>query len=162
MTDSPTPDTSEAEDEGRKVVWNRTRIFMAGFAGFVLLVIVLSVFSCQPRQGTILFGICRTFLEQLVAYPPTIQPVSVEQYPRAVRIYFTQVDAFGQYKLEMLECVFMMDDQKGLQMEQALYNRRQVDKTVIDKFNMSIPSVIASEPNLDVPPPLPASIEQYR
>ncbi|MCB1530349.1 MAG: hypothetical protein H6853_01135 [Rhodospirillales bacterium] len=156
---SPDPEGQDDIDEMLPPVWNRTRVALAGIAAFVLLIILLSLFSCDPPKGSILYGVCGAFLEQNVAYPETIRHESVEQYPRATRINFTSIDAFGQYKMEMIECSFTQDDAGGLMIEKVFFNRREVDSDIIKKFNISIPSIIAAEPDLTLPPPAEDMLE---
>lgn len=142
--------------------WNRARVMLAGWIGGFFLVILLGFVACQPAKGTIYYGICAAFLEQTLPYPETIRHTAIEQYPSATRIYFTSIDAFGQYKLEMIECAYKNDAQKGLIIDRALFNRVDMDKALIDKFNPSIPAIIASEPDLTLPPPLPDALENLK
>lgn len=141
--------------EGLKTSPDRKRKFILfGSIGALLLIILLSVFACQPRKGSILYGICSAYLEQQIPYPETIRHGRVEQYPKAVRIYYTHIDAFGQYQLEMIECSFIQDPVKGAQIEKILHNRDEVDQEKIRKFNISLSAVMAGEPDLTLPPPM--------
>lgn len=142
--------------------WNRARLMVAGWIGGFLLVILLGFVACQPPKGTIYYGICSAFLEQVTPYPESLRHTAIEQYPNATRIYFTSTDPFGQYKLEMMECAYKNDPQKGLIIDRALYNRVDMDKAVIDKFNISIPAIIAAKPDLTLPPPLPDALESLK
>lgn len=152
------PMEDQIADESRPV-YHRGKLFAVGFLGFLFLVIILAVFSCGPRKGTILYGICKTYLEQNIAYPETIRPVNVEQFPSATRIYYTSVDPFGQYKLEYIECVYKFDAQNNLSVDKVLINRRDEDQDKIDNFNKSLPAVVAGKPDLTLPPP-PPDIEE--
>ncbi len=60
---SPDPEGQDDIDEMLPPVWNRTRVALAGIAAFVLLIILLSLFSCDPPKGSILYGVCGAFLE---------------------------------------------------------------------------------------------------
>lgn len=133
-------------------LWLKHKIIFLGAGGALLLLCVMFLLSgSDGRQGTILYGICSAFLEQQVTYPETINQTYVEQYPRAVRIYFTQTDAFGQYRLEMMECSFVKNPQNQIIMEKASLNRQDISEGIIQKFNLSIPAIIASEPDLTLP-----------
>ena len=98
-----------------------------------------------------MYGICKAFLEQYVDYPPTLQILHVEQFPRAVRLYFNQTDAFGQFTQNMMECVG--DPKGGLRFSEVLLNRRPVPADRVERFNASIPAVVASDPDLTLPDP---------
>ena len=47
----------------------------------------------------------------------------------------------------------------GLMIEKVFFNRREVDSDIIKKFNISIPSIIAAEPDLTLPPPAEDMLE---
>lgn len=143
-----------------------------GIGGLVFIFIFfVLVQSCTPRKGTLLYGICKSFLEQQIPYPHTIYYARVEQYRKALRIYYNHLDSFGQYQREMIECSFFQDPVKGVQVE-AIYidaikpitkkerapgkgRLYQVEKKYIDLFNNSLsPSAIMSqEPDLTLPAP---------
>ncbi len=135
--------------------YHRGKVFMAGFTIFLLLIVLISIFSCGPRKGTMLYGICKTYLEQITPYPETIVPTNVEQYPSATRIYFTSVDPFGQYKLEQIECVYKADADDNLFVDKVLFNRREEDPERVKKFNESLSAIVTSKPDLTLPEPLP-------
>lgn len=147
-----------------------TRGLVTGTVVVILLLsIVFIVESCAPRKGSIIYGICSSFLEQQVTFPQSLNYTSVEQYPKAVRIYFTYTDAFGQYQFEFAECTFRQDPQQGVQLERVFFNYAkeitesqrmigkgrlyQVRQEVIDLFNRSQSSraILENNPNLDLP-----------
>ena len=144
-----------------KIEYHRGKVFGAGAGIVFLIILILSLTMCgKPQQGTILYGICSTFLEQNVPYPEQIERTSVQQYPRGVRIYYAQIDPFGQHRAEMIECAFMKNEQGQIVLETVLHNRAEVDQEIIDKFNPTIPIIAASDPNLDLPRPRPGIVEQ--
>lgn len=151
----PEDDDGIAVDETGKPTYHRGKVFAAGFTIFLLLIILIAMFSCGPRKGTILYGICKTYLEQNVPYPETIVPTNVEQYPSATRIYYTSVDPFGQFKLEYIECVYSNDKDGMLQVDKVLFNRREEPADRIKAFNVSLGAIVAGEPDLTLPEPLP-------
>lgn len=151
------PDTPESDDDFQEQgppTYHRGKVFLAGFTVFLLLVVLVSMFACGPRKGTMLYGICKTYLEQIIAYPETIVPANVEQYPSATRIYFTSVDPFGQFKLEQIECVYAQDPNGNLLVEQVLFNRREEPADRVKLFNESLSAIVAAEPDLTLPPPM--------
>lgn len=136
--------------------YHRGKLLAAGATIFLLLIILVSFFACgNPKQGTILYGICSTFLEQHVTYPEVIQRDRVEQYPRGVRIYYSQIDSFGQHREDMIECAFQKNEQGQIFLESVLMNREEISQEVLDKFNPTIPIIISAEPNLNLPWPKP-------
>jgi len=147
-----------------------TQGLIGGVVVFILFsVIVMIVQSCTPAKGTILYGLCGTFLEQQVAFPHTLEHTSVEQYPKAIRIYFTHIDGFGEYQFEMTECTFRQDPENGVQLERVFFNYvkditkkermrgkgrlYETRQEVIDLFNNSQSplSILSSDPDLTLP-----------
>lgn len=124
-----------------------------GTLGVILVGIVLGIFSCQPQEGPMAYGICSTFLEMTTPYPNTLEYTEpLEGSKTAIRIYFTNIDPFGEYKLEMMECTFGPNEAGGMKLTQVTRNRRPVDAEVVTKFNATLPIVIGAEPYLVVPP----------
>ena len=142
----------------------------------LLLITLLLMKACEPRKGGILYGVCSAFLEQQLKYPELTQQHYVEQYAPGVRIYYTQVDGFGQSLFEYIECTFAQDERRGLFMAAAVFNTikdvtkkttiknkgrlYRVQQKYIDHFNNSgsIQAIIASEPDLTLPVYVPFSL----
>ncbi len=136
----------------------------------LLFVTVIIVQSCTPRKGDILYGICNEFLKLQVPFPTTLQKTEVNFYPRARRIYYTHVDGYGAFQMELIECSFYQDEKEGLQLDRVFFNyvkastskKRtpgkgrlyEVKKEHIDLFNKSrSPSAIVnSDLDLIIPP----------
>lgn len=120
--------------------------------GILLVVILLSFYACQPRQGSMAFGICSTFLELNTPYPHTLNYTALEGSRTSIRIYFTSTDPFGQYRQEMLECKFGPDDKTGMKLTEVLRNRRPMDQKIVREFNVTLPTIMASDPYIVMPP----------
>ncbi|HRC26611.1 MAG TPA: hypothetical protein PKX87_04175 [Alphaproteobacteria bacterium] len=141
--------------------YSRWQMIGAG-AGGLLILILLIMAACTPKTGTDQFGICRTFIELYVKYPTSLSVDFVEQYEKAVRIGYTQLDASGQFRYNMIECSFGPDSQGGMAMINALLNRKEMDKTRVEKFSATLPVVVSASPNRVLPLPLPADISQLK
>ncbi len=136
---------------------------------FLIFGLILIVQSCTPKKGNLLYGICAGFLEQQIPFPKTLKHTSVEQYPKALRIYFTHIDAFGQYQFEMTECTFVQHPQNGVQLDRVFFNQikdvtekervdgkgrlYEVKREVLELFNRSksSKSIMSQNPNLNLP-----------
>ncbi|PZQ49137.1 MAG: hypothetical protein DI551_00355 [Micavibrio aeruginosavorus] len=123
-----------------------------GTLGVVILIVLLSIYGCQPKEGSMAYGICSTFLELHTQYPHTLKYTDLEGSRTAVRIYFTSTDPFGQYKPEMIECKFGPDEKMGMKLVDVLWNRKPMDPKVVSKFNLTLPIIISSDPYLVLPP----------
>lgn len=135
----------------------------------LLLLTLLMMKACAPAQGSILYGICGAFLEQQLQYPEMMEHNYVEQYGSGVRIYYTQVDGFGQYLNEFIECSFAQDQKVGLYVSAIVFNTiksvtkkttiknkgylYKVEQKYVDQFNKSgsIQAIMAAEPDLTLP-----------
>jgi hypothetical protein len=123
--------------------------------------------SLAPKRAPLLYAVCSGFLEQQVTFPKTLKHTAVEQYSKALRIYYTHIDAFGQYQFEMTECTFKQDPQKGFMLDRVFFNQvkevtekdrlagkgrlYEVKKEFIDLFNTSksASSIMSQNPDTE-------------
>ncbi|MCC6598878.1 MAG: hypothetical protein IT559_08820 [Alphaproteobacteria bacterium] len=121
-----------------------------------------------PAEAGMSFGICRVFLENTVRFPQELRLSTVEDLrPRSsaensmggVRLWYTQVDSFGQYRMENIECYFKNDETLGAIVDKIFINRREVDGNVVADFNKILPVVLAYPPDLKYPPALSDSLQ---
>jgi len=135
----------------------------------LLFVVVIIVQSCTPRKGDILYAMCNEFLTLHIPFPTTLQKTEVEFYRRARRIYYTHIDAYGTFQMEMIECSFYQDPDKGVQLDRVFFNYikditettrspgkgrlYEVKKEFIDLFNISRSpaAIVNSDPDLIIP-----------
>jgi len=119
----------------------------------LFLLVLLVVKACEPAKRSTLHNICSAFLEQQLKYPEMMEQHYAEQYGSGIRVYYAQLDAFGQYLSEFIECSFVQDPQKGLMLDAVVFNTiKDVTKKVtiknkgrlykveqehIDRFNQS-------------------------
>lgn len=149
--DSVLKEEANKKDQPAQPIKNMRQI-MYGAGGMALLILILTIYSCQPKDGSMAFGICSTFLELQTPYPHTLNYTDIEGSRTAVRIYFTNIDPFGEFKQEMIECTFGPDEAMGMKLTQVTRNRRPVDAALVRKFNITLPTIMASDPYLVLPP----------
>lgn len=125
-----------------------------GFLVFCYIVYLLFI----PFQGGMNFGACKVFLELYVRYPDTLHLSTVEDFGDSYRIWFTETDAFGQYRLQQVQCFYRADDTTGFAIERVEIDRRPVDQKFVDDFNRSLPTVLAFPPDLTYPKAIPDSL----
>lgn len=132
-------------------------------------IVVITVQSCTPRKGDLLYAMCNEFLKLQVPFPDTLQKTEVEFFSSARRIYYTHVDGYGAFQMETLECKFYQDPEKGVQLDRAFFNYikestektrvpgkgrlYEVKKEVVDLFNASRSpaAIMSAEPDLVIP-----------
>ena len=122
-----------------------------GLGGLFLVVIIAAMLIAKP-QGSMMYGICKTFIELHVPYPAYLTMTEVRQFPKAVRIYIMYTDAYGTNKSEEIECSFMMHPTKGAQAEQIFIDREPLEPGVLERFNESVSAIVNAEPDLTLPP----------
>lgn len=116
----------------------------------------------KPFQAPLTYGVCRVFLELNVQFPDTLRLSTAEQIGNTMRIWYTQIDAFGQYRMESIQCRFERDEKMGVRVEKILINRREVPPEKIQAFNRVLPLIIANPPNLDYPAPIPDALKDVQ
>ena len=163
----PTQDEIEAVLAESKLVAaekaKKMRMFkMGGSIAGVALLGYLGYYLFKPFEAGMTYGLCRTFLELYVQFPQDLRISSVDDLGMSVRVWYTQVDAFGEYRMERMQCYFKPDDVTGAALEKVTVDRREVDPLLIDSFNKSIPVVLANPPDLTIPYPLPDSLENLQ
>lgn len=132
------------------------------FYGFGVLFVLFLVWGFMPLQGTIYFGICKTFLELRLQYPSTIKYRSVDDFGNSVRIGFVHIDGFGEFRFENIQCYFELDETGQIRMSQAKINRRDIAEEHVTAFNPAIPGLVANPPNLSLPPWIPDNLSDLQ
>lgn len=139
-------------------LWKIGGIGVGAVSIFGLLVYV----ALAPKKGGPMLGVCKVFIERFVFYPPTLKYQFIEQYPKAVRIGYTYIDGFGQFRLDMAECGFRPDVQGGMVLDSVLLNREDIEQDIIDRFNVGLPTIFANMPDLTLLDPLPDDLLELK
>jgi len=141
----------------------RKKMFKIGgaFLGIAFLYWAYS-YLFAPYKAGMTFGICKTYLELNVSFPQELQISTVEDFGQYIRIWYTQLDAFGQYRMENIQCHFRADESTGAALEKILINRREVDPAKVESFNKIIPVILQSDIDLTIPYPLPDSLQNLK
>lgn len=141
----------------------KMRIFKnVGAAAAVAFICWAGFYLFKPYKAGMTFGICKTFLELNVQFPQDLRLSTVEDYGQYIRIWYTQLDAFGEYRMESIQCHFRADEVTGAAVEKILINRKELEPARITEFNKIIPTILAFPPDLTVPPPLPDSLQDLQ
>lgn len=149
----------------------KLRIRLAAGAVAALIVAWIVSTAMAPKMGGKPYGVCKVFLESTVRFPDDLHLTSVESLrPRGsgddslggMRIWYTQIDSFGQYRMENIECYFKPDPATGAAVDKIFINRREVDAQKINDFNKILPAILAGPLNLEYPPPLANNLEDLQ
>lgn len=133
-----------------------------GGAVGALVFIYLVYYLFKPFEGGMDYGLCKVFLERNVQYPHTLHVSSIESFADYMRIWYAQVDAFGEYRMSNIRCTFEADPNYGLRLKKVSFDRRDVDPAKVAAFNKTIPTIFANPPDLTYPTPLPDSLEDLQ
>ena len=145
---------AEAQKAKRKQMFK----FGMALAGLTLVIYAYN-YLFSAFQGGMTYGICSVYLELNVPFPQDLRISTVEDFGDYVRIWYTQLDAFGEYRMEQIQCHFRADEVTGAALDKVTVNRREVDPERVARFNTSIPIILASPPDLTLPYPLPDSLQ---
>jgi len=134
--------------EKKKKKFNRLYLLIP-----VVLLIGLVIWGSAPMQGSIRYGVCRTFIEQRTGYPLYLDIISVLERPNDVRIEYTIMNEFGDTLFNTMTCVYRPDAVTGFALSDVILNRRKIDQAELIPFNATIPAIVANPPNMALPAP---------
>ncbi len=156
----------EAMISGKLGVERKTRrkrqFKYAGFTAFGLFLVWGMNYLLKPFEAGVTYGICKTFLETNVQFPQYLRLSSIEEFDNSIRIWYTQLDAFGEYRLENIQCYFAYSEERGSYVDKITVDRREVDPEKVEKFNAVLPVVLASPMDLTRPQRLPDSLRDLQ
>ncbi len=165
-TKTKTIESVTKERELKKKKTRKRSIIGGSFTAFVLLVYYLLI----PYEGGITYGVCKVFLESQVRYPHLLRISTVDDFGNSVRIWYTQVDSFGEYRLEPIQCFYRHTTEEDMVkygptsfvVDKVTVNRREIDQDIVERFNTSIVSIVANPPDLTLPSPIPDSLKDMQ
>ena len=140
-------------------------------AALVFITIAYTQFT-KPRLGSQEYALCRVFLELNVTYPDYLRLASVREYwdddgNRISRIWYAQLDAFGQNRMERIQCYYRPTENytrenPEIYLDRITIDRREIDRKKVADFNALIPALRTGYLNLELPKGLPDSIGQLK
>lgn len=151
------PNSALAE---RKRLKRKKQMRNVYYGAGALVFLYLVWWMIKPYQSGMPYGICKVFIELYVPYPHTVHYSQVENFNDSVRIWFSKVDGFGEYRLDPMQCFFKPPENGApYQLSRVTIGRREIDPVIVEKFNSSIPVIVAYPPDLTYPTPLPDSLQ---
>lgn len=145
----------------KRALKKRQRLKQSLIFGFIGLFGWGLYYLFAPFTGGLSYGICKTYLELNVPYPQTLLLSEVVVTRNgSVRIWYTHIDAFGSYRLDSFQCTFAVDEQtKASYIAEVKIGKMNIDPIEVERFNVSIPYLVANPPDLTLPVPIPDSLE---
>lgn len=115
-----------------------------------------------PYKGDLRFGLCKTFIELRVTYPPALRYSFARHFPDKMRVWYIQHDPFGHIRIEKMDCFFSYDTQGLPYLTKAELNRRAIAQDEISAFNTARDAVLSNPPDLTYPHGLPKELKALR
>lgn len=143
----------------------RKKIFKRGIiVGVVLLLSYGIHLLFKPFQGTMAFGICKTYVELNVRFPETVYISDIEAFPASVRLWYVQTDSFGAYRMEPIQCYFKPDPAGVVPfiLDKIVIRRREIEPELVTRFNKVLPALFANPPDLTLPALLQDSLQDLQ
>jgi hypothetical protein len=148
----------EKDAQRKKIMWRFV------YACATLLLIYGIYYLFKPYQARVAYGICKVYVELSVRYPDTLYFSAVDDFPTSVRLWYTYLDSFGEYRFESTQCFFKADPTGAapFMIDKISTNRREVDPKIVTQFNRSLSVILTHMPDLDYPAPLADSLEDLQ
>ena len=148
----------------------KRKIKIAAYAIGAVLFIWLYYVLFMPFKAGITFGVCKTFLEQQIRYNTHLRYSIVEDFGDSVRIWYRRIDPYGEYRMESMRCHFRYAEEHEQEkygyppfiIDRVTRDRRPYYPDRVEAFNRSIQAVIAADPDLIIPAPLPDSLQDLQ
>lgn len=161
--DSPEAMLTQKLKEGKKLKRKKqTKIAIIG--GGVLFIAWALNYLFAPFQLSVPYGVCKTYLELNVPYPKTIY-VSEADFlaDKSVRIWFSQTDPFGEYRMQSFHCFFTEHPETGKMIFSKIkMGKVDIDSATIDLYNKALPVLASVQMDLRYPAPLPDVISDLQ
>jgi len=138
--------------------------FAAGTFGVILILLIFGYTQAtKPRLGSIGYALCNNFLELYVTYPQYLRLASAKDFNDdkgniVSRIWYSQLDAFGQNRMERIQCHFRITPDQKIYIDFATIDRREINRDLIEKFNASIDSIREMDLKKELPRDFPFNI----
>lgn len=147
----------------KKKARRKQNIKKVAIGAFIILIIYAGYILFKPFKQGMTYGICKVFIQLYVPFPYTIHYSEVIDKGSSIRIWFSHMDAYGDYQLQRMDCFYEADPETGFaKMGRATIDRREINPDIIRKFNKSLSVIMAYPPDLIYPDPLPRSLNDLQ
>ena len=115
----------------------------------------------KPFMASAEYGICRTFLELTLPYPHTLYVSEINSLRDGrMRLWYSYMDPFGEYRMESFHCKFVNDPETGLvqRVSEIKMSKVNMDPKRLEYLNNALPYFHENPLILVWPSALPDSI----
>ena len=136
----------------------KNKIFL-GFIGLLLFSLIIW-WGLKAPKASAEYGICRTLLELQVPYPHTIYVSELKaQRTGGLKLWYTHIDAFGEYRLEDFICKLENNPETGaLEIVEIKMHKVYLDPEQITYLNHAMLYLVENPIIMNWPAPLPNSL----
>ena len=157
-----------AKPRRKRMSWKK-RIMLT----IMVIIPLLAWWGYQPvfLVGSPLFGLCRTYIELNVPYPNQLEFVDLrDNFDGKVDVDYIYNDGFGEHLYTQATCVFDATEAGDPYMKTFRFRRGRSDRPylfnaekqdALDRFNKSVPAILASQPELRIRA-IPQEIKEYK
>lgn len=139
----------------------------AAMLGGALLFALIMYLGLQPIVGTPAFGVCKIYVELQTTYPIELRYTSLEEGQTqrdgvpggTVRMDYVQINEFGDYASKTTVCNYRIDPVAGMRLTGVITNRQPEPKDRVERFNLTIPAILANPPPLNTPGVMPRDLQ---
>lgn len=169
MSDLTKSQQKAARPRKKRMSWKR-RITLT----LLVLIPLIIWYGFQPVfiVGSPLFGLCRTYIEMTVPFPERLEFVDLlDNFDGKVNVDYIYTDGFGEHLYTQATCMFTPDEESGNPVMTSFRYRRGGNnraylfnaekKEALDKFNPTIPAILADPPDLRVKA-IPKELVEYK
>ena len=89
----------------------------------------------KPFQKGLNYGICKVFIELQVPYPYTLYFSEAIDFSDSIRIWYSYLDSFGDYRLTRTQCYFGPHERYGFGLTRVTTGKREIDPDIVEQFN---------------------------
>lgn len=161
IIEDDTPKETLAEKLKKKKKKQKKKLIIRySILGFVAFIAYGIYWLFKPFKAGPDYGICRTFIELTVSYPDTVK-VKDFSYTRdgSMRLWYTHIDAFGEYRMEEFRCWFAYDEFGVVSKVNAIkMGKINMEPERVANLNSALPYFHAN-PVLLIWPYIPDSLE---
>lgn len=125
-------------------------VFIFGYGIWILF---------KPFKASAEYGMCRTYIELSIPYPHTLYVNKITEIGGGLKIWYTHTDAFGEFRMEPMQCTIGRNPETGaMELQKLTIFKSSLSKERIAFLNSSVPYFQANPLIVDWPSALPDSL----
>ena len=146
------------KEQKKKKKKKRQRLFI-----FLVVFVLISYpvwWLFKPFKASAKYGTCKSLLELYIPYPHTLYVSEINQMrDGSLRLWYTHIDAFGEYRLENFECNIQNNPETGrMSIKKIKVHKVFLEPDKLKHLSSALPYFEANPVIMNWPAPLPDSL----